>query len=93
MIEQGLLGDPRFKDFLTLCSLMKNGSTSLKNLKNITCYPRKMNHIALVKTRITSLGSCSCVFMHSQGLGMENVFYGKIGCFPLVTCEYAVRRS
>jgi len=52
----------------------RNGSTSLKNPRNITCYPRKMTPIALVKTRITSLGSCSCVFVLGQGLGMESVF-------------------
>jgi hypothetical protein len=28
-----------------------------------------------------------------QGLEMESVFDGKIGCFPLVTYENAVRRS
>jgi hypothetical protein len=72
---------------------MKNGSTSLKNLRNITCYPRKMNHIALVRTRIPSLGSCFCVFVLGKGLGMECIFYGKIGCFPLVTYENAIRRS
>ena len=59
---------------LTLCSLMKNGSNSLKNLKNIICYPKKMIPIGLVRTRITSLGSCSCVFVLGQGLGMGIVF-------------------
>jgi len=39
MIKRGLNGEPRFKDFfLILCSLMKNGSISLKNLKSIICY-------------------------------------------------------
>ena len=56
MIEQGLFDDQDLRIFLTLCSLMKNGSTSLKNLKNITCYPKKMIHTVLVRTRITSLG-------------------------------------
>jgi len=84
MIEQGLVGDPKFKDFLTLCSLMKNGSISLKNLRNTTFYPTKMNHTALTRTRITSLGSCFCVFVLSQGLGMESVFLmGKLVVFHL----------
>jgi hypothetical protein len=70
--------------FLALCSFMKNGSTSLKNLRNTTCYLRKMNHIALVRTRITSLGSCFCVFVLGQGLGMESVFLmGKLVVFDL----------
>jgi predicted transcriptional regulator len=79
MIEQGL------RIFLTLCSLMKNGSTSLKNLRNITCYPRKMNHIALVRTRMTSLCSCFCVFVLDQGLGMESVFLWENWLFS--TCH------
>ena len=84
MIEKGLLGDPRFKGFLTLCSLMKNDFISLKNLRNITCYPRKLSPIALVRTRITSLGSCFCVFVLGQGLGMESVFLmGKLVVFHL----------
>jgi hypothetical protein len=62
------------KLWLTLCSLMKNDSTYLKNLKNIICFPNKMIPIGLVRTRITSLGSCSCVFVLSQGLGMGIVF-------------------
>ena len=83
MIEKGLLGDPIFKGFfLTLCSLMKNGFISLKNLRNITCYPRKMSPIALVRTRITSLGSCFCVFVLGRGLGMGSVFLmGKLVAF------------
>jgi len=83
MVEQGLVGDPRFKDFLTMCSLMKNGSTYLKNPRNIICCSRKMTLIALVRTRTTSLGSCSCVFVLDQGLGMESVFFmAKYVVFP-----------
>jgi hypothetical protein len=53
---------------------MKNGSTSLKNLKNIICYPKKMIPIGLVRIKITSLDSCSCVFVLGQGLEMGIVF-------------------
>ena len=50
--------------------------------------------IALVRARTTSLGSCFCVFVLGQGLGMETcIFYGKIGCFPLVTYENAQRNN
>jgi hypothetical protein len=53
---------------------MKNDSTSLKNLKNIIRYQKKMIPIGLLRTRITSLGSCSCVFVLGQGLGMGIIF-------------------
>ena len=76
---------------MTLCSLMRNGSTYAKNLKNIICYPKKMNPIGLVRTRITSLGSCSCVLVLGQGLGMGIVFLMVGLCFPLVRYEPAMR--
>ncbi|KAG2612210.1 hypothetical protein PVAP13_4KG288215 [Panicum virgatum] len=47
--------------FLTLCLLMRSGSTSIKNRRGTTCYQMKMNHIIPTKIRTTSLGSCSCV--------------------------------
>jgi hypothetical protein len=53
---------------------MKNGSTYLKNLKDIICYPKKMIPIGLVRIRTTSLGLCSRVFALGQGLGMGIVF-------------------
>jgi hypothetical protein len=74
MIETVCLMIQDLRHCLTLCSLMKNGFTSHKNLRNITCYPKKMIPIVLVRTRITSLGSCSCVFVLDRGLGMESVF-------------------
>ena len=84
MIDQSLLDDPKFKDCLTLCLLMRNGSISIKNLRDTTCYPMKTNHTALARTRITSLGSCFCVFVLSQGLGMESVLLmGKSVIFHL----------
>ena len=53
MIKRGLNGEPRFKDFfLILCSLMKNGSISLKNLKSIICYLMKMIPIVLVTVNV-----------------------------------------
>jgi len=75
MIERGLSGDPRFKFFFTLSSLMKNGSTSPKNLKSITCSPKKTIHIGLVRTKTTSLGSCFCVFVLGRGLEMGSAFF------------------
>ena len=56
MIDQGLLDDPKFKDCLTLCLLMRSGSIFIKNLRGTTCYPMKMNHTALARTKITFLG-------------------------------------
>jgi hypothetical protein len=53
---------------------MKNDFTSVRNLKNIICYPKKMIPIGLVRIRITSLDSCSCVLLLGQGLGTEIVF-------------------
>jgi hypothetical protein len=73
MIEQGLLDDPKFKDCLTLCLLMRSGSIFIKNLRGTTCYPMKMNHTALARTRITSLGSCFFVLLLRQDLEMEYV--------------------
>jgi hypothetical protein len=52
--------------FFDFVIMDENGSTSIKNLKNLTCYPRKMILIALVRTKITSLGSCSCVFVDGR---------------------------
>jgi hypothetical protein len=54
--------------FLTLCSLMRNDCTSPKNMKSIICY------IRIVRTKTTSLGSCSCVHVFGQGLEMGIVF-------------------
>nr|TKW41083.1 hypothetical protein SEVIR_1G290866v2 [Setaria viridis] len=58
---------------LTLCLLMRSGSTSLKNQRGTTCYPRKMNHTAFARTRTTSLGSCSYVYVLGHDLEMEYV--------------------
>ena len=86
MIDQGSLHDePKFKGFLTMCSSIKNGFSSLKNQRSTTCYPRKMIPVALVRARITFLGSCFCVFVLGQGLGMECVFFmGKLVVFHLL---------
>ena len=59
---------------MTLCPLMKSGSFSIKNLKSIICYPMKRMPIGLVRTRTTSLRSCSCVLLLGQDLGMGIVF-------------------
>ena len=76
MIKRGLSGDARFRDFfLTLSSLMKNGSTFPKNLKSIICSPKKTIHIGLARTKTTSLGSCFCVFVLGQGLEMGSAFF------------------
>jgi len=41
--------------------------------------------IALVRARITFLGSCFCVFVLGQGLGMECAFFmGKLVVFNLL---------
>ena len=53
---------------------MKNGFTSPKNLKSITCSPKKTIHIGLVRTKTISLGSCFCVFVLGQGLEMGSAF-------------------
>jgi len=52
---------------------MRNGSTYLKNLKDIIYYPKKMILIGLVRPRTTSLGSC--VFALGQDLGMRIIFF------------------
>jgi hypothetical protein len=54
---------------------MKNGFSSLKNERIITCYPKKMILIALVRATISSLRSCSWLFVLGQGLGMESAFF------------------
>jgi hypothetical protein len=78
--------------FLTLFSLMRNGSTYIKNLKMFICHPKKMIHTGLLRTKITSLGSCFSLFVLGRGLEMGSAFfYGKIGCFSLVTYEPAIR--
>jgi putative heme iron utilization protein len=85
MIEQGLFGDPRFKDFFDFVFIDEKWFYLSQKPKKYYLLPEEMNHIALVKTRITSLGSCSCVFVHDQGLRMENVFLWKNRLFS--TCH------
>ena len=70
---------------------MKNGSTSPKNLKSITCSPKKTIHIGLVRTKTISLGSCFCA--RPRFRDGECIFDGRIGCFPLVTYEPAQRSN
>lgn len=60
--------------FLTSLSLMKNGSTYPKSLKNIICSPKKMIHIGLARTKTTSLGSCFSLFVLDRGLEMGSAF-------------------
>jgi hypothetical protein len=59
--------------YLTMFSLMRSGSFSLKNQRNITCYLMKMTPIILARGRIASLGSCFCVYVLGQGLAAEYV--------------------
>jgi hypothetical protein len=47
------------------------------------------HHIA--RTRTTFLGSCFCVVARPGFRNGVCVFDGKIGCFPLVTIEHAIR--
>jgi hypothetical protein len=56
MIEQGLLDDPRFKDFFDFVFIDEKWFYLSQKSENITCYPKKMNHTVLVRTRITSQG-------------------------------------
>jgi hypothetical protein len=51
-----------------------------------------MIHMGLPKTKIRSPSLCFCVFVINRDLEMGSAFfYGKIGCFPLVTYEPAQR--
>jgi hypothetical protein len=74
MIKRDLLADPRFKDLYDFVFIDEKWFYLYQNLKNIICYPTKMIPIGLVRTRTTSLGSCSCVLLLGQGLGMGIIF-------------------
>jgi hypothetical protein len=63
MIKRDLLDDPRFKDLFDFVFIDEKWFYLSQKSKNIICYPKKMIPIGLVRTRITSLGSYSCVFV------------------------------
>ena len=74
MIDKDILDDPRFKDLFDIVFIDEKWFYLTKNQRIITCYPKKMIPIALVRARITSLGSCSWLFVLGQDLGMESAF-------------------
>ena len=80
--------------FLILCSLMKNGSTSLKNLKKYYLLPEEDEPHRTCKNKnyIPRL-MFLCVCARPRFRNGECVFDGKIGCFPLVTYGQAIRGS
>ena len=88
MVIQGL------RIFLSLSSLMKNGSTSPKNLKSITCSPKKDDPHRTCKNKnyIPRL-MFLCVCARPRFRDGECIFDGRIGCFPLVTYEPAQRSN
>jgi hypothetical protein len=63
MIKRDLLDDPRFKDLFDFVFIDEKWFYLSQKSKNIIRYPKKMIPIGLVRTRITSLGSYSCVFV------------------------------
>ena len=75
MVNRELLDDPRFKELYDFVFIDEKWFYLCQNLKDIICYPKKMNPIGLVRIITTSLGSCSCVFALDHGLGMGIVFF------------------
>jgi len=74
MVNRELLDDPRFKELYDFVFIDEKWFYLHKKSKRYYLLPKKMNPIGLVRIRTTSLGSCSCVFVLGQGLGMGIVF-------------------
>jgi hypothetical protein len=69
MVNRELLDDPKFKELYDFF-IDEKWFYLHKKMRDIICYRKKMYPIGLVRTRTTSLGSCSCVFVLDQGLEM-----------------------
>ena len=89
MIEHGLVGDPKFKDFFDFVFIDEKWFYLSQKSENYYLLPMEDEPHRTCKNknyipRIMFL--CVC----ANG---ECIFDGKIGCFPLVTYEQAIRRS
>jgi len=94
MIEQGLVGDPRFKDFFDFVFIDEKWFYLSQKYEKYYLLPEEDEPHRTYKNknyipRIMFL----CVCARPRFRNGECIFDGKIGCFPLVTYQNAVRRS
>jgi len=94
MIDQGLLDDPKFKDLFDFVFIDEKWFYLHKKLERYYLLPEEDEPHRTCKNknyipRIMFL----CVCARPRFRNGECVFDGKIGCFPLVTFEQAIRGS
>lgn len=94
MIEQGLVDDPRFKDFFDFVFIDEKWFYLSQKSEKYYLLPEEDDPHRTCKNKnyIPRL-MFLCVCARPRFRNGECVFDGKIGCFPLVTYEHAVRRS
>jgi hypothetical protein len=74
MIDKDILDDPRFKDLFDIVFIDEKWFYISAKSEKFYLLPEEDDPHRTCKNRITFLGSCSCVFVLGQGLGMESVF-------------------
>jgi hypothetical protein len=84
LIEQGLVDDLKFRDFFDFVFIHEKWFYLSQKSEKYYLLPEEDEPDCTCKNKITSLGSCFCVFVLGQGLGMESVFLmGKLVVFHL----------
>ena len=74
MINKDLLDDPRFKDLFDFVFIDQKWFYQCQKSEKYYLLPEEDDPIELVRTKLTSLGLCSYVFVLGQDLGMGMVF-------------------
>jgi hypothetical protein len=94
MIEQGLVGDLRFKDFFDFVFIHEKWFyISQKFEKYYLLLEEDEPHRTCKNKNYIPRIMFLCVCARPRFRNGECIFDWKIGCFPLVTYENAVRRS
>ena len=94
MIEKGLSGDPRFKDFFDFVFIDEKWFYLTQKSEKYYLLPEEDDPRRICKNKnyIPRL-MFLCVSARPRFIDGECIFYGRIGCFPLVTYEPAQRSN
>ena len=94
MIEKGLSGDPRFKDFFDFVFIDEKWFYLTQKYEKYYLLPEEDDPHRTCKNKnyIPKL-MFLCVCARPRFRDGECIFYGRIGCFPLVTYEPAQRSN
>jgi hypothetical protein len=94
MIDQSLLDDPRFKDLFDVVFIDEKWFYLYQKLERYYLLPDEdeSHHLCKNKNYIPRI-MFLCVVARPRFRDGVCVFDGKIGCFPLVTIEHAIRDS